>query len=131
MSRVRFGDVLAGVAGLALIVDLFLPWYREAGSDQSAFQSLSVILALLLVTGLLGLAVLVLTVFQPSQAQPVAAETWAFFLSVPTLLLVLYRILNAPGDDAVVDVRWGAWIGLLLTLSVLVGSITAFRAESR
>lgn len=131
MSRVRAGDVIAGVAGAALLAALFMPWYRDAGADQSAFQSLSVILILLIVTALLGFAILVLTVFQRSQALPVAAEQWAMAIGLPTAILVLYRVLNAPGDDAVVDVRWGAWLGLALVSAVMAGAVVSLRAERR
>ncbi len=131
LRRIRAGDVIAGLAGLALLADLFAPWYREGGSGQSAWQALTVTLAFLLVTALLGTAVLVLTAFQRSQALPMAAELWGAALALPTAVLVLVRILDVPGDDAVVDVRWGAWVGLALVVGVLVGAVTSLGAERR
>ena len=125
MRRLTPGEVLVGAGGLVLLVTLFLPWF----DDDSAFDALSVILALLLLTALLGIALLAATIVQRSQAHPVAAEVFATAIAVPTTLLVLYRIVNPPGSDA--DVRVGALLGLLAVLAVAVGAIIAMRREER
>lgn len=124
MRRVTVGEALAGVGGLVLVVDLFVDWYE----GSNAFASFTVVLLLLVVTALLGLALLGLTVFQPSQAHPVAAGVWGNAIGWPTLIVVLIRLLATPDGLAV---RAGAIVGALAVAAVAFGSFLALRHEER
>lgn len=125
MRRLTVGELLAGAGGALALVAIFLPWY----DGDSALSALTVVLGFLVLTALLGLAVLALTILQRSQAHPVAAEVWAAAIAFPTVLLVLFRIVNPPGSDA--SVRYGAWLGLLAVAAVAVGAFLAMRREER
>ena len=131
MKRLTFGEALAGIAGLGLLVSLFLPWYEEMGSSKSALESFSLVLPFLIVTALLAVALLVTTVWQSSQAYPVFAEVWATVVGTLTLVIVAIRLLNPPGDNDVVSLRIGAWLGLLCVAGVVAGAIASLRAETR
>lgn len=128
LSKLRFGELLAGAGAAALLVILFVPWFRQLGHDRSALDSLTVILAFLAVSAALGLALLITTAFQRSQAFPVAAEVWAAAVATPTVVLVAIRIAFAPSGNAV---RWGAWAGLGATVAVALGAWLALRTEDR
>jgi hypothetical protein len=130
-SKVRASDVLAGVGGVALLVVMFLPWYGTPDGDQSAWQSFSVVLVPLVITALLGIALLATTLFERTPALPVAAQTWGAAVGALTALLVLYRIANQPGDNAVVSVRYGAWVGLACVVAVTVGCWTSMHRDVR
>jgi hypothetical protein len=121
LRKLTPGEVLAGLAGAVLVADLFGPWF---GGD-SGWSSLAVLLVLLLITGGLGIVLLLTTAFQRSQAYPVAAEVFGFaFAALTALVLAIELALrDRPG--------WSAWVGLLAVLCVAAGSWAAMRAHTR
>jgi hypothetical protein len=48
-----------------------------------------------------------------------------------TAVLVAYRIVNEPGDDATTTVKIGAPLGLIALCIVGLGAVAAFRGEAR
>jgi uncharacterized protein YhhL (DUF1145 family) len=146
LRRVTAGEWLAGFAGVALLVATFLPWYAVAPAaakhfksgwtayaampapTESAWHSLSVVLAFVLVTALLGIALLVVTINERSPAIPTAAAVWTIVFGALTALLVAYRLIDPPGDD---HVRWGAWLGLACAAAVPAGAWLALRRDVR
>lgn len=121
LRKLTVGELLAGLAGALLIADLFAPWF----DGDNAWHALTVLLALLLISALLGLTLLITTAFQRSQAIPVAAEVFAFaFASVTSVFLLLEVVLrNDPG--------WGAWVGLAAVVAVTTGAWVSMRAAVR
>jgi uncharacterized membrane protein len=143
-SKVRAGDVLAGVAGLALLVVMFLPWYDflpgpypgsrfipDDNTAQSAWEAFSVLLVPLVVTALLGIALLGATLFERTTALPVAAQVFAASIGSLTVLFVVLRVLNPPGPNYAAHVRWEGWLGLVCTLAVAAGAWWSMRDEIR
>jgi uncharacterized membrane protein len=126
LSRLRRGDVIAGLGGVALLVVMFLDWYAAGGSAWQAFSVSDLILALTAVSGI-GLAVL--TASRRSPALPVAASVITSTLGAFATLLVLYRILNQPGPNELVEVKLGAFLGFLAVLAVTAGGYLAIRDE--
>jgi hypothetical protein len=144
VNKVRRGDVLAGVGGLALLVVMFFPWYRflegvyvgarsVAANDtsQSAWQAFSVTEVLLVFLALLGIAQLVATLFQRTPAYAVAATVFAAFFGVITSLVALVRLINPPGPNFAADRLWGVWVGTLLVLAVTAGACWSLREADR
>jgi hypothetical protein len=144
LRKVRPADVLTGVAGLALLVVMFFPWYeliegvQDGGRivapddvEQSAWESFGPLLVLLVLTSLLAMAVLVLTAFQRTVAWPVAAQVFGAAIAFITLLWLLVRLIDEPGSDTLSDVRWGAWAGLAAVLAINVGVWLSMRDEER
>ncbi len=121
LGKLTAGEIVAGLAGALLVADLFGPWFH----DDSAWRTLTVVLALLLVTAALGIALLLATAFQRSQAYPVAAEVFGFAFAALTTVVLMFEL-------ALRDRRgWAAWLGLAAVLGVAGGSWTAMRAHVR
>jgi len=121
LRKITFGEILAGLAAALLVADLFAPWF----GDESAWESLTVVLALLLIVAGLGLTLLGATLFQRSQAFPVAAEVFAFAFAAPTFVVVLLVAALRDGAD------WGAWAGVVLVAGVAAGAWAAMRSSLR
>jgi hypothetical protein len=131
MKRLRPGEIVAGVAGLALLVVLFLDWYTVAGrgGGLSAWDAFTVVDVLLALVALLGIAVLVSQVAGRGPSLPVALEVITTTLALAATLLVLYRILNQPGSNDVVGVAVGAWLGAACCFALFIGAWLALSDE--
>jgi hypothetical protein len=120
----RPGELFAAVAAAALLVVSFLDWYgpqnREAGLN--AWQAFSVLDLLLGAVIALALALAVSNIAGRGPALPVALGVIATTLALAATLLVLYRILNQPGPNDVIEVRAGAWLGLGAVAAVFGGA---------
>jgi hypothetical protein len=121
LRKLTIGEVLAGLAGALLVVDLFAPWFE----GDSAWHALSVLLAFLLITAVLGLTLFVTTAFQRSQAIPVAAEVFAFSFASVTAIFLLLELVLRDGPE------WGAWLGFVAVVAIASGAWFSLRAAER
>jgi hypothetical protein len=112
LRRLRLGEWLAAAGGVLMIVSLFLPWYAGA----SGYEALSVIDALLTLLALLALALAVLQATRDSPALPVGAGVLTAVFGIVGVLLVVFRLIDAPYAGA--EVRAGAWIGLAAAAAI-------------
>jgi hypothetical protein len=126
MGRLRDGEWIAGAGAVALLAAMFLHWYSGASAWQ-AFSVLDMVLALLLLAPL-GLVVLQATRTSPSL--PVAFSVLTVVTGALATLLILYRILNQPGPNDVVDVELGAWVGLAAAVVTTGGGWRSLRTEA-
>ena len=139
LGRVRLGEWLAGLSGLALVLLTFAPWYgsAERGPELlplqtgglSAWEAFAVLDVLLVLLGLAGLAVLALAASRRPPALPVAATVVTAALSIVMALLVLYRLLDQPGNNDFVTNRGSAYLGLLAVLLLATGTWLAMGDE--
>ena len=131
MRRLRFGELLAGVAALVLLASTFLDWYTPRGRAEglSAWSAFTVVDLLLALVIALGLAVLVLQVAGRGPALPVGVEVVTTTLALAATLLVLYRILDQPGPNDAIEVSAGAWLGLVAVAAVFYGAWHALHDE--
>lgn len=111
--RLRSGEALAAAGGLALLVVMFLGWYGTEGTTLSAWEAFAVTDLLLALLALLGLGMALAQVTQRAPALPVGLSVLTAAVAMVAGLLLAYRILNAPGPDDLVEVKAGAWLGLL------------------
>ena len=51
-------------------------------------------------------------------------------LGVLATLLVFYRILNQPGPNEIIEVKFGAFLGFLCALAIAAGGMRAMRDEA-
>jgi hypothetical protein len=111
---------------------LLLPWYEADSGEVTGFEVFSIVDLLLTLIGALAIALAVLQARQVGPAMPVAAGV----LSVPCgfvgFVLVLYRLLDepgVPGAGAAVDVRLGAYLGLLAMAAIAAGGWLSIQNE--
>jgi len=121
LRKLTIGEVIAGLAGAVLFGVLFGPWF----GGSTGWSSLTVVLALVLISAGLGVILLLATAFQRSQAYPVAAEVFGFAFAAVTTVVLLIEILvrSSPG--------WAAWLGLVAVACVAAGCWAAMRAHVR
>jgi len=144
LSKVRAGDVLAGVGGVALLVVMFVPWYDfipgpytgsrfipDNDTTQSAWQALTVSLVPLVLVALLGITLLATTAFQRTQAWPVASQVFTALVGPIASLWILLRLVNPPGPNFAADRLWGAWLGFALVLAITAGAWWSMRDADR
>ena len=137
LSRVRPWEWIAGLAGAALLGVMFLTWYdRPGGAEGSnAWEAFAAIDLFLLVTALMGIALLVLTATQETAAVPIAVAALTALAATVALALVGFRLLVMPeGDVPVVGAAGmtraaGVYLGLIATAGVAAGAWLAMRDE--
>ena len=120
LGRLRTGEWLTAAASVALLVVLFVPWYGRP-ADADAWQSFSVVDLLLALTAVLGLTLAATTATQRAPAIPVAFGSIATAAAIVSFVVVLYRLLDQPGANDVVELRAGAYLGLLAVFGVGAG----------
>jgi hypothetical protein len=145
ISRLRRGEQIAGVAGVLLLIDLWLKWYglkvsgvpgagSVPGASLSAWEAFGIIDLILFLTVLAAVGSAVLTATQRSVALPVAASVVVTGLGALATLLVLFRLISPPGADflgASVDATrsFGVFAGLILTGAIAYGGFTSMQEE--
>jgi hypothetical protein len=127
------GQQIAGAAAAVLLIDMFLSWYGldlgplegvAGGLDTtaSAWQAFDFIDLLLLLTVLAtGAWVGAAATNNELAGQLKLAATG---LGALCTLLVLYRIVNQPGPNDVIQVKYGVFVGLLACAAITYGAVT-------
>jgi hypothetical protein len=140
-SKLRTGELIAGVCGVLLLIVMFFSWYGVGGAAGSilsaanidttvnAWKAFDFIDIVLFVTALVAIGAAVLAASGRSVALPVAASVIVTVLGIIVTLLVLYRIINQPGPNDLVDVKFGAYLGFLVCLGIAVGGFLAMSEE--
>jgi hypothetical protein len=129
VKRVRTGEWIVALCAVLLFVDMFVSWYGQVSTTLSAWRAFDVLDIYLLLVILAGLGLVVLKATQRAPALPVAASVVVTALAGLAALLILYRIANQPGPNDLVDVKIGAFLGLLLALGLAAGGFQAMREE--
>jgi hypothetical protein len=152
LRRLRKGEWILAISGIVLFVSLFLPWWsvptdgayfdRSIGSsgeffasaaDVSAWAALSVTDVLLALLAIAAAAAWIVTALARNTAPGIAFQSLLVPFALVMTVASLVRVLNTPdafGPLAdVVDVSYGAWLGLAATFGVLVGDLVAMRDE--
>ena len=142
LSRLRSGELIAAAGGVGLLLVMFLDWYAAGGTTEvggrdieisvgfNAWQAFDVTDVLLALAALAALGLAILTASRRSPALPVAGTVVTTGLGMLATLLVFYRILNQPGPNEFVEVKFGAFLGFLCALAIAAGGLRAMRDES-
>jgi hypothetical protein len=120
MRRLRSGEWLAAAGGLALLAVMWAPWY----DDANAWAAFAVVDVFLAVAALAGIALAVLQATRRSPALPVFADVVGTVIAFVALVLLVVRVIDAPGERA-----WGLAVGFVSCLAVLAGAWLAMRTE--
>jgi hypothetical protein len=130
-TRLRSGEIVAGVGAVALLVALFLGWFATPGSGRaSGWGSLGWLALVPLVVAIAhGLALVVATLAERTPAVPLAIAVLAVPWGLLAVLAILVRLIAQPGEDALMDVRWPAYLGLAGALAIVLGAWRAIADE--
>jgi hypothetical protein len=146
-SRLRFGDVIAALSGVVLIIALFLPWFRVTGEtpelaggetrEHSAWAAMALIDKLLLIAAVVAIGLAVLRVVGTPARWSVSPELVALIVSVFAVLLVLFRLARVPSGlfpdvpELSVTREIGIFVALAATLGMTLGSWLSWRGEGK
>jgi hypothetical protein len=143
-SRLRSGELIAGVSAVLLFIFMFLSWYGSPGSfglpnvSDDAWDAFSVIDLFLLLTVIVALALVVTQAMRRSPAIPVSLSVITTTLAGLSVLLILFRMIDPPGIvdvpaglgahlDRTLDI--GIYLGLAASLGILYGGYRSMRVE--
>jgi hypothetical protein len=150
----QLADLVAGIAGVVLLISMFLPWFGpgatleeaieraneitlQAGGEpqaspdvtDNAWQAFSFVDLVLLLTALAGIRAGVAAVArQGSGRAMIGATAITAGLGGVSSLLVLYRVINPIGEAGR---EYGLFIGFFAALGVAVGGWLALERDSR
>jgi hypothetical protein len=144
-SRVRTGEMIAGISGFALFVFMFFNWFGvttpgqiegvpivvQAEGSVSAWEAFDFIDLVLLLAVIAAVGLLVLSASQASVNLPVAASAVTAGLGILATLLVLYRVIDPPDIVEGLDVsrKIGVYLGLIASAGIAVGGWMAMQEE--
>jgi hypothetical protein len=120
LRRLRHGEWIAGISGVALLVVMLLDWYSVGDASANAWESFSVIDVFLALAALLGIGLAATAAGQRTTAVPQAVGALTVPFAFVAAILVLIRLLDLPG--AVERREIGLYLGVVATLGVLVGA---------
>jgi hypothetical protein len=133
---------ILGASGVVLFVTLLFPWYgvdlggelgaaaklANVDTTASAWTAFSYTDILLFLTSVAAIAAFVLA--RQAHEQTANAIKAAAGLGGLCTLLVLYRILNQPGPNDFISVKFGAFLGLVAVAAVAYSAFRAMHAEA-
>lgn len=142
LRRLRVGEWIAALAGVVLVVALWLPWW--SGLDQlDAWSVLSVLDVLLFALGLAAVGLLVVTAIARTPGPGLIADALVAPAAAILAVACLLRVLDMPGAlqspegmrlPAGVDLlgattEYGGWVAFAACLAVVAGAVVAMRDE--
>jgi hypothetical protein len=149
-NRLGRGEMIAGVSAIALLLIMFIfTWFSFGGEvgevaqqqaeqlgievpevdtsvDFNAFESFDFIDLILLLTVIAGVGLAVLAASNRAVGLPVAASAITAGLGILSVILILFRIIDPPGET---DREIGVWLGLLAAAGVAIGGWIAMQEE--
>jgi hypothetical protein len=120
LSRLNQAEKIAGAAGIALLIVMFLPWYGVGGFNVDAWEAFSYTDLILFLTAVAAISLALVAANDSDVGLPVALSSVVAGLGALATLLVLFRIFNTPGEG---NVDVGRQIGIFLGL-IACGAIT-------
>jgi cytochrome bd-type quinol oxidase subunit 2 len=127
LRRLRAGEWIAAIGGVALLVALFLPWYDEGAASPTGWESFAVLDVIFALVGVAAVLLLVVTAQQRSPALPLAMASLLTLGSVVVLVLAVFRVIDLPSDASARDA--GVWLALAASLAIFAGGALAMRDE--
>jgi hypothetical protein len=133
-EKTSTGRLISAIAGIVLIISLFLTWYgapevvsqfaEQAGVDTgaNAFSSTDIAGLFLLITGIIAIVPAALDIFDLEIELPVEPGLVILVLGAIGIAWVLLRIVDKPGGGGVsVSLGIGIWISLIGAIGVAAG----------
>ena len=133
LRRLRIGEWITGIGGVALIAALFLDWFSAGNTAITAWEAFSVGDLFLVFFAALAIGTAVMAAAHNTPAVSLALASLALLVGLVALVYVVIRGFSTPaleaegGASSTRDVGW--WLGLLLTLVVNGGALASMRDE--
>jgi hypothetical protein len=144
-GRLRTGELIAAVSGVALLIVMFLPWFGvdfgggealeglgvdvsvpEVSEDFNAWESFDFIDLVLFVTAVVAIGLGVAAAMSQQVNLPVATSAIVAGLGILATVLVIYRILDPVGEA---DRKFGLFLGLIAAAGVAYGGWRSMQEE--
>jgi hypothetical protein len=149
-ANVGRGTLIAGVSGVLLFIFMFFSWFgvdvagsipegisedianqaiEQSGIDTTAnaWQSFDWIDLILLLAVIASVGFAVIDMSGASVSLPVAGSAVTAGIGAIAFLLVLYRLINPPGDGTGREI--GVWLGLIATAGITYGGYEGMQEE--
>lgn len=142
------GAMIAGISGALLFIFMFFTWYQVPGAEQieqvgdvlgvdtgsasaavsfSGWESFDFIDLICLLAIIVSVGLAAMTLLNASASLPVAGSAITCGIGALAFLLVLYRVINPPGEG--LDREIGLWLGLLATAGIAAGGYLGMQEE--
>jgi hypothetical protein len=144
-SRLSQGELIAGIAGFVLLIDLWFKWYGvkfsgaggvlkgfSIGVSANAWEAFGLIDIILFLVALICIGVAVTRALNRMPDLPYPPATIIAIAGGIALLLILFRTISTPVDThgvSGIDVtrKIGLWIGLLSAAAITYGGWRAMQ----
>jgi hypothetical protein len=144
VNSLRTGEKIAGGAGLALLIIMFLSWWGSpevsvdlgdlgggsvnvGGSvSANAWELASFLDIVWFITAVSGIALAALALQRTQLNLPVALSAIVAGLGIISVLTILFRIIDTPYDATR---KFGVFLGLIAAAGVAYGGWTAMQEE--
>ena len=127
LTRIRPGELVAGIGAVCVIVALTLPWYENSEGKLSAWSTFGPAVVLLIIAAIAALVLFFSTLTERTPALPVAAGVWCVLFGLIGLIAAIVRVLERP--DHATSLCAGAWLGLVGAVAILLGAWLSIRDE--
>ncbi len=132
LDKLNQGEKIAGIAGIVLLISLWLAWYSGAkvngievpgAGSASGWEALSLIDIIVFITAVVAIASAFLAANEGDAGLPVALSAVVTALGALSVLLILFRIIDVPTGDIPdgVDVSIGRGFGIFVALIAAAG----------
>jgi hypothetical protein len=127
-QRLRQGEIVAGIGGLALFIFLFLDWFGLGDAGVSGWDSLGgdVTGFIVALTAISGIVLGVLAAAGSRLNIPVPRGGITAALGWLTVGIILWRILATPEGA---DIKFGLFLGLAAAIAIAVGATLVLRED--
>ena len=135
LARLRFGDWVMGISGLAVLLVMFLDWYEVptvAGTTGlNAWESFAVNDVILALAAVMAIAAFIAAATQPTAAVPLALASLAALVAIIALVLITIRVIWPPDlvEGLETGRETGAWLGLVAIAALVGGCMVSIRDE--
>ena len=143
ISRLNQGEKLAGIAGIALLLIMFIfDWFTvdvgggfaDISVGGNAWETMELIRFILLLAAFAGIALAVVAASQSDVDLPIALSAITAGLGILALVLIAFRIISPPdggADEFGVDIGRGigVFLGLIAAGGVAAGGWMAMQEE--
>lgn len=123
-STARRCGLLVSALGIALLLVSFLSeWFVFAGSPTDMWSSFGFVDVVVAISAVVAIAVGPAALFWEARGLGVAIATVSANIAFVGTLLLCWRVIDPPGQDAVREI--GIWLGLGLQAAILILSFAA------